>query len=208
MTAVRRKRLLGIAVALLFAGEPVAALSQDIQVDGVSVIERGVFRGRGGGRPVAESHLGAVANVRDITLLHNTTTIFASKGLRFGVRYLINGTPKRAELDLRLVTRFPLAGLFDPVGNLRHHNSAYGLRALIGVPSYREFMFDHEWEIVPGEWIFEFWHGERLIGSQRFCVLDGETPPSSTSLRANCEVLIGRHESNAPARLVFVRDGA
>lgn len=208
MTALRRKRLLGMAAALLFAGGPVASLSQDIRVDGVSVIERGVFRGRGGGRPVAESHLGAVANVRDMTLLHNTTTIVARKGLRFGVRYLINGAPKRAELGLRLVTRFPPAGLFDPVGNLRHHESAYDFRAFIGVPSYREFMFDHEWEIVPGEWIFEFWHGERLIGSQRFCVLDGESPLSSTSLRANCEVLIGRHDLHAPARLVVARDGA
>ena len=193
MTTLCRRALLGVTTALFVVGGPVAALSQDIRVDGVSIIERGVFRGRGGGRPAAESHLGAVADVRDMTLLHNKTTIFARKGLRFGVRYLINGTPKRAGLGLRLVTRFPPAGLFDPVAKVRHYESAYDLRAFIGVLSYREFMFDNGWEIVPGEWIFEFWLGGRLLGSQRFCVLDAQfIPEHSTPLHVHCGFFIGQ----------------
>lgn len=54
-------------------------------------------------------------------------------------------------MDLRLVTRFPEAGLFDPVAGIRHYASEYSIRGAIGVPAYREFMFDQSWEIVPGE---------------------------------------------------------
>lgn len=105
------------------------------------------------------------------------------------------------------MTRFPAPGLFDPVARVRHRESAYDLRAFIGSPSYRESMLDHAWEIVPGEWIFEFWHGGRLIGTQRFCVLDAETPPASSLLRPNCEVLKGR-KLLAPALLALERNGA
>lgn len=191
MIKFNRNAIIG-AAAVFLASAPVAAISQEIEVNKVVVIERGVFRGRDEGRPVAESRLGAVANVRDTMLLQSTTTIRARRSLRFGVRYRVNGTPNGAEIALRLVTRFPDPGLPDPVTGGRLHESAYEIRASIGEHSYRGFTFDQLREIVPGEWIFEFWYGERMIGSQRFCVLEAEPRKLSSEPPADCETLIGQ----------------
>lgn len=128
-----------------------AARPDEHRVDRVSVFERGIYRASGGGSPIAVSSFGSVTKVRDVSLVQSTTTIVARKSLRFGLRYVIAGSPSGAPVDLRLVTRFPEAGLFDPVAGIRHYASEYSIRGAIGVPAYREFMFDQSWEIVPGE---------------------------------------------------------
>ncbi|MDT9702363.1 DUF3859 domain-containing protein, partial [Streptomyces sp. P17] len=93
--------------------------------------------------------------------VRSTTTIPARQSLRFGLRYVVEGAPAGARVELRLVTVFPEPGLLDPASGVRHYESEYTIRGSIGTQAYREFMFDHTWEIVAGEWIFEFWHDGR-----------------------------------------------
>jgi hypothetical protein len=172
-----------------------AALPDDHRVDRVSVFERGIYQASSGSSPIAESSFGSVTKVRDVSLVQGTTTIPARKSLRFGLRYVIDGAPAGAPVDIRLVTRFPEAGLLDPVAGFRHYESEYTIRGAISTPAYREFMFDQSWEIVAGEWVFEFWHAGRKIGSQTFCVLDAESAPhQSAPLHAHCGFLLGRME--------------
>jgi len=182
------------AGAVLFAFLSVSAgLSDEFRVDGVRGLERGIFHASSGDRPIAQSSLGAVANVRNASLVQSTTTIPARKSLRFGLRYVIEGAPAGARVELRLVTVFPEAGLLDPASGVRHHESEYSIRGTIGAQAYREFMFDQTWEIVAGEWMFEFWHDGRKLGSETFCVLDAESAPHrSDPPTANCGFLIGR----------------
>jgi hypothetical protein len=169
-----------------------AALPDEHRVDRVSVLERGIYHANSGSSPIAESTFGPVTKVRNASLVRDTTTIPARKWLRFGLRYVIDGAPAGAPVDVRLVTRFPEAGLLDPVSGLRHSESEYTIRVAIGAPAYREFTFDETWEIVAGEWVFEFWSGGRNIGSQKFCVLDAESASHQAPLQsANCGFLIG-----------------
>lgn len=165
-----------------------AALPNEYRVDRVSVLERGIFQANSGRLVIAESSSGSVTEVRDVSLVQGTTTILARKSLRFGLRYVITGAPTGASMDIRLVTRFPEAGLLDPVTGVRHDASEYTIRGAIGAPAYREFMFDQSWEIVAGEWVFEFWQAGRNIGSQRFCVLNAESAPhqADPSQSATC----------------------
>ena len=145
------------AGALLFAILSVsAALPAEYRVDGVSVFERGIFQASSENLRIAESSFGPVAQVRDVSLVQSTTTILARNSLRFGLRYGITGAPAGAPVDIRLVTRFPEGGLLDPAAGVRHYESEYTIRGAIGAPAYREFMFDQSWEIVAGEWVFEF----------------------------------------------------
>lgn len=98
-------------------------------------------------------------------------------------------------MELRLVTVFPESGLLDPASGVRHYESEYTIRGTIGAQAYREFMFDHTWEIVAGEWVFEFWQDGRKVGSETFCVLDADSAPHrSDPSKANCGFLIGRME--------------
>ena len=182
------------ASALLFS-VLAACVSQadEHRVDRASVLERGIFQAQSGG-PIGHSSFGPVMKVRDVSLVRSTTTIPARKSLRFGLRYVIDGVPAGARVEIKLVTRFPEAGLLDPITGVRHHESEYAILGTVGAPAYREFRFDRSWEIVPGEWVFEFWHGGRKIGMQKFCVLDTETAPHEADpLRSsNCAFLIGR----------------
>lgn len=185
-----------VVVFLSVALSVSAALSEDRRVDRVSIVEHGIFQADSDPLPIAQSTFGAVIKVRNISLVRSTTTILARMSLRFGLRYVIIGVPVGAPADIRLVTRFPEPGLLDPVTGVRHFESEYTIRGSIGVPAYREFIFDHSWEIVPGEWIFEFWQAGRNIGSQKFCVLDADFPPHRADpSKANCESFIGFMET-------------
>lgn len=179
-----------------------AALSDDNRVDYVSIAERGIFTASSESLPIALSSFGSVIKARNISLVRSTTTIIARKSLRFGLRYVIIGAPVGAPVDIRLVTRFPDAGLLDPATGVRHYVSEYTMRGAIGIPAYREFVFDHSWEIVAGEWVFEFWQADRKIGSQRFCVLDAESSPQQPDpSKASCESLVGFRETGRQAGL-------
>lgn len=170
-----------------------ASQSDEYRVDGASVLERGIFQASSRSLPAGHSSFGPVTKVRDVSLVQSTTTIPARKSLRFGLRYVIAGAPVGAPVDIRLVTRFPEAGLLDPVSGVRHYQSEYTIRGTIGTPAYREFMFDRTWEIVSGEWVFEFWQAGRNIGMQKFCVIDAESAlHQAVPLQsASCEFLIG-----------------
>ena len=43
---------------------------------------------------------------------------------------------------------------------------------MIGNTGYREYAFEHDWEVLPGKWTFEFWYRNRKVGEQSFCVYD------------------------------------
>jgi len=167
---------LSIAAVFLFAVLSASrSQSDEYRVDRVKILEQGVFQASSHGLPTGHSSFGPVTKVRDVFLVQSTTTIPARKWLRFGLRYVITGAPTGAPVDIRIVTRFPETGLLNPVDGVRHYQSEYTILGAIGVPAYREFMFDQSWEMVSGEWVFEFWQAGRNIEMQKFCVIDAES---------------------------------
>lgn len=162
--------ILRIAFVAALAASPSAARSDQHQVYKAAVLERGVYQAGSEPYAIAQSSAGPVTKVRNATLVHSTTTI-PVRFIRFGVRYAVTGFPPGTLVNFKLITRFPDPGLRDPRTGVRHHRGEYSITALIGAQAYREFKFDHPWEMVPGEWVFEFWHGDRLLGAQKFCVV-------------------------------------
>lgn len=195
LTAYRAPWAAGAFLVAVLAASALA--SEQYRAERISVLQRGIFQAGSRGSPSGQSSFGPVTRVGEASLIQSTTTIPARKSLRFGLRYVITGTPIGAPVEIRLVTRFPEMGLLDPISGVRHHQSEYTIRSAIGSPAYREFLFDQSWEIVPGEWVFEFWQGGRSIGMQKFCVVDAESAlhqadpvPSS-----NCRFLVGQVSS-------------
>ena len=175
------------------------AQSHGHRVDRATVLETGIFQAQSGGVPVGHSSFGPVTRVWDVSLIQSTTTILARKSLRFGLRYVITGAPAGAKVEIKFITRFPEAGLLDPVTGIRHHESEYTAQRVIGAPAYREFRFDRSWEIVSGEWAFEFWHEGQKIGTQKFCVEDAESAPREAEplQSLNCASQIAEVSSSA-----------
>jgi hypothetical protein len=161
-----------IAFIAALAASPSAARSDQHQVYKAAVLERGVYQAGSEAYAIAQSSVGPVTKVRNATLVQSTTKIPARRFIRFGLRYVITGFPRGAQVGIKVVTRFPEPGLQDPRTGFRHNHSEYVIPAQIGAQAYREFMFDHSWEMLPGAWVFEFWHKCKLIGSQTFCVFE------------------------------------
>lgn len=86
-------RALCAAGAFLYAILSISArLSDEFRVDRAWVLEQGIFHASSGNQPIAQSSLGAVANVRDISLVQSTTTIHTQAN-RYDSAY---GTSSRA----------------------------------------------------------------------------------------------------------------
>jgi hypothetical protein len=108
------------------------------------------------------------------------------------LRYVVQGAALGDQVDIQLITRFPASGLTNPLTGASNTESQYSIRTAIGAVRYREFRFDQSWEMIPGEWVFEFWHAGRKIGSQKFCVVQPSQvdKPNANSSHFRCDLLI------------------
>ena len=174
------------SLLVLFWMIPSSADSQTPQIQKVVIFENGIYRAQSSRPSSHTSTIGPVSALQNIQLLERTTTVPARRLVRFGVRYVVNGSPRRASVELRMITRFPDEGLLDPHSRQRHFMHEYKMPVQIGIPGYRDYHLDEEWEVVPGRWVFEFWIDNRKLGQQEFCLYD----PTSPKAAVDCMKLI------------------
>jgi hypothetical protein len=62
-------------------------------------------------------------------------------------------------------------GLNKPGAEAIQARGEHSLFATIGAVNYRGYVFEHDWELVPGTWTFELWDGKRRLTSQAFQVV-------------------------------------
>jgi hypothetical protein len=149
-------RLITLASSLLFC----SLAGADVRVEGP--IEYGVFSS-----PQHDFEPGERVLSHTNQTIEETTQIPAKLGAKFGMRYRLAGkTATNTPLTLLYLT----PGVTTPDG-LRHdkfvveqtllQNSAQDLMA---------FEFSENYELVPGEWHFMVFQGDRLLAEQRFNV--------------------------------------
>jgi hypothetical protein len=107
--------------------------------------------------------------VDDIRLVQQTDKITAEIGVQFGLRLKLSGTRDGERVELRVVTRFPKQGIQAPGGG-KVFDSETKVEAFVGRTEYEGFAFEEKEELVPGEWTFEIYHGERKLAEKRFNV--------------------------------------
>jgi hypothetical protein len=73
----------------------------------------------------------------------------------------------------------------QPATGQRHVVNEYRMPVRLGVPAYRDYTLDEAWEVVPGRWQFEFWHGDRQLKQQEFCLFN-----PSVSLSESCAAAV------------------
>jgi len=113
--------------------------------------------------------------IRNVELVQKTERIPGVLGTSFGVRFEIVGEPQGTLVTLKLVTRFPAPGLRNPAGKVLL-TSENDRQFRIGEPTSRSYSFDEPWEIVPGIWTLEFWYEGKLVGAQKFEVVNADLP--------------------------------
>jgi hypothetical protein len=160
-----------LALVFLAASLDVAC-AQGSKVDRVEIIETGIYRAE---TLAIEGAPGTATRQRNILsytgLVELTTRIEAKIGVHFGMRYRVVGRPGNATVRLTSVTLYPAPGLKNPTAARHEARGEHQLSATIGQVNYRGYVFEYDWELVPGLWTFELWDGQRKLASQMFDVV-------------------------------------
>jgi len=182
-----------LCVGAFCAGRPVHA--QAPSVERIDVVEYGTYTvdRRVQGRDGRGINQATATNVR-----HAATTrdIPARIGTTFGFRYRLVGKPDQAPVTLRRIVVFPAPGLRPSPSARPLAQDEFTVQARIGETNYIFYTLEDGFELVPGSWAIEIWHGNRKLVAQSFTVIDAAggggtqatppgtptTPPSSEGL--------------------------
>ena len=137
----------------------------------IVVLEAGIVSGKSGKMvPAPGTATGFTREIDNYKLVKTGDTITAKKGVRFGLRFRVEGTPRGKLIKARCITRFPADGVTNPKG-VKVQADEYDCDLRLGDVTWRSYTFDDTWEMVPGEWNLEFWLDGRKIGEKRFTVV-------------------------------------
>ena len=153
------------------------ALAADTRLDRIVVLHKGllVSEPKPDERKEVPNVDGKGALVVDTTsgdpVIKDTSTIPAMRGVSFGYHYRIVGTPDRAPVTLRVVTRYPKPGLRDPKTRKLSRRKAALVRFTIGDEAFQVVDLGAEGDqVLSGTWILELWYGERRLAQESFTV--------------------------------------
>ena len=146
------------------AAQKSAALEQGLQIEftdyGVYAVDRKIH-----GRDSLGINTATGSNIRHTATLR---TIPAQIGTTFGFQFRIVGKPYDAPIDLRGVVKFPSPGMIVPSSTTPVAQDQFKIQTRIGEPAYFSYTIEDSFELVPGVWTMEIWHGDRRLGAQTF----------------------------------------
>ena len=133
----------------------------DVQVQGP--VEYGVFASA----PIKDPQPGERILSRANQPIEQTEVVPARLGTKFGVRYQLTG---KAETEKPLTLMYFTPGLIGPDGK-RQDKIELQQKLVVGAPQdVMAFGFTEHHEVVPGEWQFMVFQGDRKLLEQRFTV--------------------------------------
>ena len=144
----------------------VFAVSAQEQADRKAVIgDFGVFEPVGGEVQVAlpQSTSGAKKTPSGIRFVERTRMVPTRRGVRFGFKYEISGARDRKPVEVMVIVSHP--AIQKPDGSV---SKGFKFKERIPVVDgkargFTGYSFDHDYELVQGEWKFEFWIREGKI---------------------------------------------
>ncbi|AOE84743.1 DUF3859 domain-containing protein [Pseudomonas sp. TCU-HL1] len=146
--------------ALMALGLASGVALADVRVDGP--VEYGIFESQ-----YKEFQPGERVLTRSNPTIEVTDEIPAKLGTKFGMRYTLVG---KQEKDTPLTLLYLTPGVVTPDGK-RHDKFVVEQKMAPGAPmDVMAFEFTEHHEVVPGEWRFMVFQGDRLLAEQRFTV--------------------------------------
>lgn len=157
-------------ITIVVAAALWCSVAQAQQITSIAIVDYGIYTA-----DVTDSHRDAQGLLQNTStnIRHaaTTRTIRAEKGLRFGFRFRLGGTPQGREVTLKKITIYPPGGVKPPTATAPLKSDTITLSPRIGETSYTAYRFDDPWEMVPGPWVVQLWHGQRLLTEQKFTVV-------------------------------------
>lgn len=143
--------------------------ARQLRVDRAEILEAGIYRAQARtAQQNRNSPTGGIRALATVALVKSTATILPERGLHFGIRYVLRGVPRGARVPIRIVQRYPKAGLRNPHTNKTTYVYQQSSFKAIGYPSFEGYHLGSDWELVPGIWRFEIWYKGRKLAEQAF----------------------------------------
>ena len=139
------------------------------EVTEAKILKYGIYTSTKVERKEAQNTLSGKRTISsEFEFIDTTTQIPAILGTRFGFKFVIKGSPEGKKIDIRVTTTHPR--MKNPRTGKVGTVNKYNRKARIGIPGYIGFGFDQEWEVVPGEYIFETYYKDRQLLKKAFTV--------------------------------------
>lgn len=153
-------------VALLMIAAADAGAQAPPQVQGINITEYGIYTAAKTVKQIGKDERGdAIYASGPTQLTKSTTKVPLQKGIRFGLKYTVVGTPAGADVPIRIVLRYPPPGLRKPGASSPIPSDAETVTAKLGAPGFVDYA---PGELVPGQWTYEFWSGKKKLAEQAF----------------------------------------
>jgi hypothetical protein len=160
----------GVRTALLLA--PLCfsgfARADEARVDGLKVVEAGVFEAVTFKKEFADTPSGVVLWQKDVRLLKSTTFVCPKPGVVFGLRYAIEGAPLGAPVEIVVRVNFPAPGVQYPGAKTKQMYAEQAYTRDIGVVRFSDYTIGGYWDALPGHWSIQFWTQGRLVAEEGF----------------------------------------
>jgi hypothetical protein len=155
-----------LAAFLILGGLPAA--QAQVRVEPATILRTGIY------------NLGETKTIKDksistgqrteakATITENTSVIAAKKDTVFGLDLLIRGTPRGTLIPVQVIWRYPGPGLINPATGIAKTVDKYTTEKRLGDEATFYWSLGQEWQMVPGEWVFEIWYRDRLLARQAF----------------------------------------
>jgi hypothetical protein len=154
-------------LVLLLAGP--AAAQQAVKVERIEVSRPGTYDiGVRGAVPDQAISTGNRVEAKAYKNLKVGTQIELRKGTIIGAEVLIVGAPRRGKVPLRVIWSYPEPGLTNPETKVTKATDEYSDTQLVGEKFPVFWGLTQEWQLVPGTWTLEIWHGESKLATQQF----------------------------------------
>lgn len=165
------KALLAAAVFFsLFFSTTSQAESAAVKVEGIDIIDYGLYTTE----DLFQSEEKTYWDFDSLSLFREADQIPAVLGLRFGLRYIIKGSP--SDNPISITCKVLLPGLTNPKTGEKIFVDEWSSTKKIGTLTYDGYMFEREWELVPGKWTFQLYHGNVKLAEKEFNVQEYNDP--------------------------------
>lgn len=162
-------RLILIIVTLTFCFQAAACDDAPLSIE---VIESGLYRvQKESNIPYQGLPSNSLITKANIEFIKETNEIPAMLGSALGYKYIIQGGTVGDRVELTVVMKYPAPGITDPGTGMTHTNDRYTVPGIVGDTSTTFYSFDGEWEMLPGKWTRELWHGCNKLASRTYSVV-------------------------------------
>jgi hypothetical protein len=159
----------------LFVLNANAASAQDWKAE---MIDYGVYAVSVGKKVEDENVAGGLRLSYGERLIKSTDQVDAIIGTSFGYRYRLNGPVS----NVRVTIKVSHPALHDPSTGKEFQTSEWSQIVPAGTVNWNTgWVFDHDWEIMPGEWTLKLYIADKKLFEKSFVVRDGRSDHSKAA---------------------------